>query len=51
MMLVPAYVGRSWRIQVLISRKYSDGEYIAQVIKWMGFGKVSAGLPRGGMRA
>ena len=50
MMLVPAYVGRSWRIQVLISR-HSDGEYIAQVIKWMGFGVVRGSTTRGGMRA
>ena len=50
MMLVPAYVGRSWRIQVLISQ-HSDGEYIAQVIKWMGFGVVRGSTTRGGMRA
>lgn len=50
MMLVPAYVGRSWRIQVLISQ-HSDGEYIARVIKWMGFGVVRGSTTRGGMRA
>lgn len=50
MMLVPAYVGRSWRIQVLISQ-HSDGEYIAQVIKWLGFGVVRGSTTRGGMRA
>src|SRR4030067_2088722 len=50
MMLVPAYIGRSWRVQVLISQ-HSDGEYIAQVIKWMGFGVGRGSTTRGGMRA
>ena len=50
MILVPGYVGRSWRIQVLISR-HSDGEYIAQVVKWMGYGVVRGSTTRGGMRA
>ena len=50
MMLIPAYVGRKRNIQVLISQ-HSDGEYIAQVIRWLGFGVVRGSTTRGGMRA
>lgn len=50
MMLVPAYVGRNRNIQVLISQ-HSDGEYIAQVIKRLGFGVIRGSTTRGGMRA
>ena len=35
LMLIPAYVGRKSKIQVLISQ-HSDGEYIARVIKRLG---------------
>lgn len=50
MLLIPAYVGRRRRIQVLISR-HSDGEYIAQVIKRLGFGVIRGSTTRGGIRA
>ena len=50
MMLIPAYVGRKSRIQVLISQ-HSDGEYIARVIKRLGFGVIRGSTTRGGMRA
>ena len=49
-MLVPAYVGRNKNIQVLISQ-HSDGEYIAQVIKRLGFGVIRGSTTRGGARA
>ncbi|KAB2835553.1 MAG: lysophospholipid acyltransferase family protein [Candidatus Brocadia sp.] len=50
LMLVPAYVGRNKNIQVLISQ-HSDGEYIAQVIKRLGFGVIRGSTTRGGARA
>ncbi|MFN3531613.1 MAG: lysophospholipid acyltransferase family protein [Candidatus Brocadia sp.] len=50
LMLIPAYVGRKKNIQVLISQ-HSDGEYIAQVIKRLGFGVVRGSTTRGGARA
>ena len=50
MMLIPAYVGRNSKIQVLISH-HSDGEYIARVIKRLGFGVIRGSTTRGGMRA
>ena len=50
MMLIPAYVGRKSKIQVLISQ-HSDGEYIAQVINRLGFGVVRGSTTRGGIRA
>ncbi len=50
MMLIPAYVGRKSNIQVLISQ-HSDGEYIAQVIKRLGFGIIRGSTTRGGIRA
>jgi lysophospholipid acyltransferase (LPLAT)-like uncharacterized protein len=50
MMLIPAYVGRKSKIQVLISQ-HSDGEYIAQVIKRLGFGVIRGSTTRGGIRA
>ncbi|GAB63553.1 MAG: DUF374 domain-containing protein [Candidatus Jettenia sp.] len=50
MMLIPAYVGRKSKIQVLISQ-HSDGEYIARVIKKLGFGVIRGSTTRGGMRA
>ncbi|MBV6518476.1 MAG: hypothetical protein DCC43_07175 [Candidatus Brocadia sp.] len=50
LMLIPAYVGRHRNIQVLISQ-HSDGEYIAQVIKRLGFGVIRGSTTRGGARA
>ena len=50
MMLIPAYVGRKSKIQVLISQ-HSDGEYIARVIQRLGFGVIRGSTTRGGMRA
>lgn len=50
LILIPAYVGRRKNIQVLISQ-HSDGEYIAQVIKRLGFGVVRGSTTRGGARA
>lgn len=50
MMLIPAYVGRNRNIQVLISQ-HSDGEYIAQVIKRLGFGAIRGSTTRGGRGA
>ena len=49
-MLVPGYVNRNLGIKVLISQ-HSDGEYIAQVIKWLGFDVVRGSTTRGGARA
>ncbi len=48
--LVLAYAGRGQGIQVLISQ-HADGEYIARVIKGMGFGVVRGSSTRGGSRA
>ncbi|HHT9130813.1 MAG TPA: lysophospholipid acyltransferase family protein, partial [Candidatus Brocadiaceae bacterium] len=50
MMLIPTHVGRKNKIQVLISQ-HSDGEYIAQVIKRLGFGVIRGSTTRGGIRA
>ena len=50
MMLVPAYVGRNKNLQVLISQ-HSDGEYIAQVIKRLGFDVIRGSTTRGGAKA
>ena len=50
MMLIPAYVGRNKNIQVLISQ-HSDGEYIAQVIKRLGFGVIRGSTKKGGAKA
>ncbi|QQR65646.1 MAG: lysophospholipid acyltransferase family protein [Candidatus Brocadia sp.] len=50
LMLIPAYVARNKNIQVLISQ-HSDGEYIAQVIKRLGFGVIRGSTTRGGRRA
>ncbi|NUO08461.1 MAG: lysophospholipid acyltransferase family protein [Candidatus Brocadia sp.] len=50
LILIPAYVGRNKNIQVLISQ-HSDGEYIAQVIKRLGFGVIRGSTTRGGARA
>ncbi|KXK29893.1 MAG: hypothetical protein UZ01_01869 [Candidatus Brocadia sinica] len=50
LMLIPAYVGRNKNIQVLISQ-HSDGEFIAQVIKRLGFGVIRGSSTRGGVRA
>jgi len=50
MMLIPAYVCRDSNIQVLISQ-HSDGEYIAQVIKRLGYGAIRGSTTRGGRRA
>lgn len=50
LMLIPAYIGRNKNIQVLISQ-HSDGEYIAQVIKRLGFGVIRGSTTRGGARA
>lgn len=49
-MLVLVYRGRSQGIRVLISQ-HTDGEYIARVIKNMGFGVVRGSSTRGGSRA
>ena len=49
-MLVPAYIGRNLGIKVLISL-HTDGEYIAQVVKWLGFGVVRGSTTRGGINA
>lgn len=49
-MLLPGYVNRNLGIKVLISQ-HSDGEYIAQVIKQLGFDVVRGSTTRGGARA
>ena len=49
-MLTPGYVARNLGIKVLISQ-HSDGEYIAQVIKWLGYSSVRGSTTRGGGRA
>ncbi|MGQ3685340.1 MAG: lysophospholipid acyltransferase family protein [Candidatus Loosdrechtia sp.] len=50
MILAPAYTGKGSNVQVLISQ-HSDGEYIAQVVKRLGFGVIRGSTTRGGMRA
>ena len=49
-MLVPGYANRNLGIKVLISQ-HSDGEYIAQAIKWLGYDVVRGSTTRGGVRA
>jgi hypothetical protein len=48
--LTPSYVGRNLGAKVLISQ-HRDGEYIAQVIKRLGFDVVRGSTTRGGARA
>ena len=50
MMLALAYVGKDSNIHVLISQ-HTDGEYIAQVIKRLGYGVIRGSPTRGGARA
>lgn len=50
MMLALAYVGKDSNIHVLISQ-HTDGEYIAQVIKRLGYGVIRGSTTRGGARA
>ncbi len=50
MMLVLASVGKNSNIHVLISQ-HTDGEYIAQVIKRLGYGVIRGSTTRGGARA
>ncbi len=49
-MLIPGYAARNLGIMVLVSQ-HSDGEYIAQVIKWLGYCVVRGSTTRGGGRA
>lgn len=49
-MLVSSYTGRNLGTKVLISR-HTDGEYIAQVVKWLGFSTVRGSTTRGGVNA
>lgn len=48
--LVPSYVGRSLGAKVLISQ-HRDGEYIAQVVQWLGNDMARGSTTRGGARA
>ena len=50
MMLIPPSSAERARYRVLISQ-HSDGEYIARVIKKLGFGVIRGSTTRGGMRA
>lgn len=50
MMLVLASVGKNSNIHVLISQ-HTDGEYIAQIIKRLGYGVIRGSTTRGGARA
>jgi lysophospholipid acyltransferase (LPLAT)-like uncharacterized protein len=49
-MLIPAYTHREQLIHVLISQ-HRDGEYIARVVKQLGFGTIRGSSRRGGMKA
>lgn len=49
-MLASAYSGRNLGIKVLISH-HTDGEYIAQVVKRLGFSVVRGSTTRGGVNA
>ncbi|MCF6150494.1 MAG: lysophospholipid acyltransferase family protein [Candidatus Kuenenia sp.] len=49
-LLCLVYMGRNANIQVLISQ-HTDGEYIASVIKRIGFGVIRGSTTRGGARA
>ena len=49
-MLIPAYTHRDQLIHVLISQ-HRDGEYIASVVKQLGFGTIRGSSRRGGMKA
>ena len=48
--LTTGYISRNLGINVLISQ-HSDGEYIAQVIQWLGYRVVRGSTTRGGGRA
>jgi lysophospholipid acyltransferase (LPLAT)-like uncharacterized protein len=48
--LVPCYEYRRKKIQVLIS-EHADGEMIAQVCKFIGYGTIRGSKTRGGMKA
>ncbi|KAA3602909.1 MAG: DUF374 domain-containing protein [Candidatus Scalindua sp. AMX11] len=48
--LIPGFASRNLGIMVLISQ-HSDGEYIAQVIQWLGYCVVRGSTTRGGGRA
>jgi len=50
LILTPCYLSRNLGVKVLISQ-HSDGEYIAQVIKWLGYSVVRGSTTRGGGRA
>ena len=49
-MLIPAYTHRYQNVHVLISQ-HRDGEYIARVIKELGFGTIRGSSRRGGVKA
>ncbi len=49
-MLLPGYIGRHLNIKVLISQ-HSDGEYIAQIVRWMGYSVARGSSTRGGAKA
>ena len=49
-MLVPAYIGRDWGVHILISES-DDGEYIASLVKHLGFQTVRGSATRGGKSA
>jgi len=49
-MLIPAYTHRNKNITIMVSR-HRDGEYIAQVIRHLGFKAVRGSTSRGGVKA
>lgn len=49
-LLMPAYVGRNWKVHVLISES-DDGEYIARLVSHLGFKAIRGSATRGGMAA
>ena len=49
-MLIPIYTHRNQLIHVLISQ-HKDGEFIARVVKRLGFGTIRGSSRRGGMKA
>ena len=49
-LLIPVYVCRNLGIKGLISQ-HSDGEYLAQIVQWLGFDVARGSTTRGGAKA
>ena len=48
--LIPVYASRNLGIKALISQ-HRDGEYIAQIVQWLGFDVARGSTTRGGAKA